>query len=166
MPYCVQCGAPLVVKLIEGRELQACPNDDFVLWRDPKVSTSVVVAADGGLALGRRGIEPGYGLWCLPGGFVNDDESPVDAAVRECLEEIGAAVEIDGVLDVYHAAKTTAPSIVVISYRGHLLDGERLAPGDEMLEVGVFPLNALPELAFPSHRQALAKYRAELAARS
>ena len=161
--FCVQCGAPLVIKVIEGRELEACPNDDFILWRDPKVAAAVVVVADGGIALGRRGIEPGYGLWCLPGGFVNDDESPTDAAVRECREEIGAAVDIEGVLDVYHGAKTNASSIVVIAYRGRLLDGEELAPGDEMLEVGVFPLNALPELAFPSHRQALAKYRAELA---
>ena len=165
MPYCVQCGAPLVVKLIEGRELHACANDDFVLWRDPKVAAAIVVEADGGVALGRRGIEPGYGLWCLPGGFVNDDESPADAVARECREEIGARVAVESVLDVYHGGKQTAPSIVVIAYRGHLMAGEQLAPGDEMLEVGVFPLSALPELAFPSHRQALAKYRAELAAR-
>lgn len=161
--YCVHCGAPLVVKVFEGRELEACPNDDFVLWRDPKVSVSIVVADGDGIVLGRRGIEPGYGMWCLPGGFVNDDESPAEAAIRECREEVGLRVEVDSVLDVYHAGRTTAPSLVVIAYRGHVLDGDELATGDEMLEVGVFPLSALPELAFPSHRQAVAKYRAELA---
>ena len=153
-----------MIKVFEGRELEACPNDDFVLWRDPKVAAAIVVEAEGGIVLGRRAIEPGYGLWCLPGGFVNDDESPAEAAARECREEIGAAVEVDSVLDVYHGAKTTAPSIVVVAYRGHLAAGEKVAPGEEMLEVGVFRLDALPPIAFPSHREALARYAAAEAA--
>jgi 8-oxo-dGTP diphosphatase len=162
--FCVYCGSLLVIKVIEGRELEACPNDDFVLWRDPKVAAAIVVEAEGGIVLGRRAIEPGYGLWCLPGGFVNDDESPAEAVARECREEIGAEVEVDSVLDVYHGAKTTAPSIVVVAYRGHLAAGEEVAPGEEMLEVGVFRLDALPPIAFPSHRQALALYAAAAAA--
>ena len=162
--FCVLCGSPLVIKVFEGRELEACPNDDFVLWRDPKVAAAIVVESDGGIVLGRRAIEPGYGLWCLPGGFVNDDESPAEAVARECREEIGAAVEVDSVLDVYHGAKTTAPSIVVVAYRGHLAAGEQVSPGEEMLEVGVFRLDALPPIAFPSHREALARYAAAEAA--
>jgi 8-oxo-dGTP diphosphatase len=162
--FCVRCGSPLVIKVFEGRELEACPNDDFVLWRDPKVAAAIVVEAEGGVVLGRRAIEPGYGLWCLPGGFVNDDESPAEAVVRECREEIGAAVEVESVLDVYHGPKTTAPSIVVIAYRGHLAAGQKIAPGEEMLEVGVFRLDALPPIAFPSHREALARYAAAEAA--
>ena len=161
MHYCVSCGAPLVVRVIEGRELEACPNDDFVLWHDPKVAAAVVVESDGGVVLGRRGIEPGYGRWCLPGGFVNDDEDPAAAAVRECLEEINAPVELTGLLGVYHVAKTTASSIVGIAYRGRLVDGATIGAGSEMLEVGVFRLDALPEIAFPSHREVLATFAAE-----
>jgi len=56
--YCVSCGALLVPREIEGRMHEACPNDDFVLWHDPKVVTAVVVEVDGGVLLGRRGIEP------------------------------------------------------------------------------------------------------------
>lgn len=156
--FCVNCGGPLVVRLIEGRETEACPRDDFVLWHDPKVATAVVVEAPGGVVLGRRGIEPGYGLWCLPGGFVNDDESPVDAAARECREEIRASVDVESVLGVYHGARGGAPSIVIIGYRGKLVDGELPTPGTEMLEVGVFALGALPPLAFSSHRTAVADY--------
>ena len=159
--FCVKCGAPLAIKVIEGRELEACPNDDFVLWRDPKVAAAIVASAPGGIVLGRRAIEPGYGRWCLPGGFVNDDEGPAGAVVRECHEEIGARVEVDGVLDVYHGGKRTGPSIVVIAYHGRLADGETLTAGEEMLEVGVFPLSALPEIAFPSHRLALARFATE-----
>lgn len=159
--FCVNCGAPLVTRVFEGRELEACANDDFVLWRDPKVASAVVVEVDGGIVLGRRAIEPGYGKWCLPGGFVNDDEAPAAAAVRECKEEIGAAVEITSLLGVYHVAKSTASSIIGIAYRGRLAGDEVMAPGAEMLELGVFRPDALPELAFPSHREVLALHAAQ-----
>jgi 8-oxo-dGTP diphosphatase len=161
--YCVKCGSPLVIRVIEGRELEACPNDDFVLWRDPKVAAAVVVEHAEGIVVGRRAIEPGYGLWCLPGGFVNDDEHPRDAAIRECMEEIGARVELTGLLGIYHVAKTTAPSIVGIAFRGHVVDGEEIQAGPEMLELGVFRPVELPPLAFPSHREALKMYEAAAA---
>jgi 8-oxo-dGTP diphosphatase len=147
-----------VTRVVEGREVEACVNDDFVLWHDPKVSTAVVVEVDGGILLGRRAIEPGRGLWCLPGGFVNDDEAPSDAAARECLEEISAHVEITRLIGVYHIAKRTAPSMIGIAYAATLASGSRPAPGPEMLEIGVFTLDSLPPLAFPSHRQLVAEY--------
>jgi 8-oxo-dGTP diphosphatase len=156
--YCVNCGAELVPRLIEGRQLEACPNDEFVLWRDPKVATAVVVEAAGGIVLGRRAIEPGLGLWCLPGGFVNDDESPLDAAVRECKEEICATIEVTGLIGVYHVAKTTAASLIGIGYRAVLADGEQPESGTEMLEVRVFSLDSLPRLAFSSHVQVVDEY--------
>ncbi len=156
--YCVKCGSELQSRVIEGRAFEACPNDDFVLWHDPKVVTSVVVELDGGVLLGRRSIEPGLGLWCLPGGFVNDDEHPRDAAVRECGEEIQAEVDITGLIGVYHIAKRTAPSMVGIAYRARPADGVRPTPGSEMSELGTFTSGSLPELAFPSHRQILDEY--------
>jgi ADP-ribose pyrophosphatase YjhB (NUDIX family) len=131
--YCVNCGAELVPRDIEGRRLEACPNDDFVLWREPKVATAVVVQAEGGIVLGRRAIEPAYGEWCLPGGFVNDDESPLDAAMRECREEIGAQVDVTGLLGVYHIPKRGASSLIGVAYRGRLADGEVPTAGSEML---------------------------------
>ena len=156
--YCVKCGSPLITRVIEGREHEACPNDDFVLWRDPKVAAAVVVEHAGGIVLGRRAIEPGHGLWCLPGGFVNHDEDPKDAAIRECMEEIGAHVELTELLGLYHVAKTTASSIIGIAFRGRVVDGEEIEAGSEMLELGVFRSDGLPPLAFPSHREVLERY--------
>ena len=156
--YCVRCGSRLEPRVIEDRTFEACPNDDFVLWHDPKVVTSVVVEIDGGVLLGRRSIEPGSGLWCLPGGFVNDDEHPSAAAIRECREEVSVDVEIMGLIGVYHIAKQSAPSMVGIAYTARLLDGQAAAPGLEMSELGTFTAGSLPELAFPSHREILDQY--------
>ena len=156
--FCVNCGTALVPRVIEGREVEACPRDEFVLWRDPKVSTAIVVEVEGGIVLGRRAIEPGYGLWCLPGGFVNDDEDPAAAAARECMEEIGVAVEVTGLIGVFHLAKTGGPSMIVIAYRGRVADGAQPVAGSEMLEVAAFPVDSLPPLAFSSHPSVVAEY--------
>jgi len=160
--YCVLCGTPLVVRVIEGREVEACPNDAFVLWHDPKVTTAVVIEVGGGVVLGRRSIEPGRGLWCLPGGFVNDDEGPWEAAARECFEEVCAKVELTRLIGVFHIAKQSAPSMVGIAYQARLAEGSVMSPGAEMLDVRVFQLDSLPPLAFPSHRQVMAEYKAAL----
>ncbi len=156
--YCIKCGSVLVPREIEGRVLEACPNDDFVLWRDPKVATAVVVEADGGIVLGRRGIEPAYGMWCLPGGFVNQDESPEESARRECQEEICVPVEVAGLVGVYHIGRRDAPSLIAIGYQARVVDGRNPMAGSEMLEVGVFQLDELPPLAFSSHRQIVSDY--------
>ena len=154
--YCVNCGSPLEPRVVEGRELEACRSCSFILWHDPKVVTMVVVEDErGAVVVGRRSIEPGYGLWCLPGGYVNDDEHPADSAVRECREEIGADVEITGLLGVYHIRKRDAPSMVGIGYRARLRPGEVPVAGSEMLEVATFPGSEVPELVFTSHRQAM-----------
>jgi ADP-ribose pyrophosphatase YjhB (NUDIX family) len=157
--YCINCGIPLQPRLIESHQELACPTCDFVLWRDPKVVTLVAVEHGEGLLLGRRGIHPGYGLWCLPGGFVNHDEHPQDAAVRECMEEICAEVEILGLLGVYHIPKRQAASMVGIGYRARLRPGAVPAAGSEMLEVATFGPATLPDLAFPSHAQAVSDWR-------
>ena len=156
--FCVNCGTELVPRMVDGREVEGCPRDSFILWHDPKVATAVVVESGDGVVLGRRAIEPGYGLWCLPGGFVNADEDPAAAAVRECLEEIRAEVELTALLGVFHIAKTEASSMVGIAYRGRLAAGSSPQAGDEMLEVGVFRVDGLPTLAFPSHRAVLDEY--------
>ena len=154
--YCVNCGTGLQPRIIEGRAVERCDACGFVLWHDPKVVTCVVVEDDQGrVVLGRRSIEPGYGQWCLPGGYVNDDEHPADSAARECREEIGAEVEIVRLLGVYHIRKDGAPSMVGIAYGARLRPGEVPATGSEMLEVAAFPPGQVPELVFPSHREAV-----------
>ena len=80
-------------------------------------------------------------------------------AARECREEIGAAVEVTGLIGVYHIAKTDGSEHGRDRLSGAARGGRRrLQAGAEMLEVGVFSLDSLPPLAFPSHRQMLDDY--------
>src|SRR2546425_2446415 len=80
--FCVNCGAPLELRSIEGRELEACANDGYVLWRDPKGAAAGGVGAGGGKVLGPRGVGTGHWGWGLSGGIVHDDEEPPAAAGR------------------------------------------------------------------------------------
>ena len=153
--FCQECGARMEVRQVEGRDVPHCPSCGFVAWRNPLVATMVIVATPGGIVLGRRGIEPGLGLWCLPGGFVNEDEEPIESARRECQEEIEAKVEIDRLLDVYHITRGDGRGMVGIAYLGHLEDGQSPRSGPEMTEVDVFGTDNLPRLAFASHRRAI-----------
>jgi len=159
--FCVNDGTRLTIHEIEGRPLEACDHCGWVLWRDPKLATATLLLdGGGGLVLGRRATEPAYGDWCLPGGFVNDDEHPATSAARECREEVGCEVVVDGLVGAYHVPKADAASMVVLGYLARLRDGARPVPGPEMLEVASFALDRVPRLAFSSHREALADWLA------
>lgn len=160
--FCIHDGSRLTVHEIEGRPLEACDRCGWVLWRDPKLATATLVLdAGGALVLARRATEPGYGKWCLPGGFVNDDEHPAAGAARECLEEIGCDVVVDRLVGAYHVPKVDGPSMVVLGYTARLAGGACPRRGPEMLETGLFPLDQLPPLAFSSHREVLADWLAQ-----
>ncbi|HEY8679840.1 MAG TPA: NUDIX hydrolase [Candidatus Dormibacteraeota bacterium] len=156
--FCQQCGHAMEPRDIDGRQVPVCPACGFTAWSNPLVATMVIIETPGGLILGRRSIEPGYGLWCLPGGFVNEDEPPAEAAARECVEEIRAKVAIGALQDVYHIIRGDGRGMVVIAYLGTLEEGESPSTGSEMLEVGLFAPDNLPELAFSSHRRAIADW--------
>lgn len=153
--FCQQCGEAMELRPVEGRQVPHCPACGFIAWSNPLVATMVIVETPGGIVLGRRAIEPGHGLWCLPGGFVNEDEAPAEAAVRECEEEILARVEISSLLDVYHIVRGDGRGMVGIAYRARLAAGDAPGAGSEMLEVGLFSPENLPELAFASHGRAI-----------
>src|SRR2546426_6742097 len=80
--FCVNCGAPLELRSIEGRELEACANDGYVLWRDPQGAAAGVVGAGGGIVLGPPGVGTAHWGRGLPGGFVHHHEEPPAAAGR------------------------------------------------------------------------------------
>ena len=96
--YCPTCGGPLEARTLKtgDRERMACAACGFVLYLDPKVAVGTIIRApDERLVLVRRAIEPGYGLWVFPGGYVDRGEQILDAALREAREESGLEIRID-----------------------------------------------------------------------
>jgi ADP-ribose pyrophosphatase YjhB (NUDIX family) len=130
-----------------------------VLYLDPKVAAGAVIHRPGvtdEVVLVRRAIEPGYGLWVFPGGYVDRGEPVPAAAVREAREECGLEIRLDALLGVYSYAGRTP---IVIVYAATWTGGE-LAPDEESLEARLFPRREVPwpSLAFTSTRQALEDY--------
>ncbi len=156
--FCPACGEPLRLRTIESRELPACPSCEFVAWPDPKVAVAAIVQdPEGRLLAIRRGIEPGQGEWALPGGYLDADETPAQAAARECLEETHCLAEMDGLAGVHHVL-TQEGGLLVLVYCGRLVGGEA-TPTEEAPELAWFAWDELPELAFSSHRAALEAWR-------
>jgi len=157
--FCPACGGPL-----EARQLKAgdparlvCQGCGYIHYLDPKVAVGTVITTpDDKIVLVRRAIEPGYGLWVFPGGYVDRGEEIKVAAIREAREEAGLEVRLDGLINIY---SYPGRPIVIVVYKASIVAGE-LRIDEESLEAGVFSRAEIPwaELAFRSTREALEDY--------
>lgn len=161
--YCPRCGGPLARRLLKPTEPErlVCTQCGFVFYLDPKIAVGTIIrASSGSIVLVRRAIDPGYGRWVFPGGYVDRGEPLTDAAVREAREECGLDVRLDGLVNIYSYAGR-APVIVV--YAATAVGGT-LAVDDESLESAEFAPAAIPwdDLAFRSTQEGLRDYLAGL----
>jgi ADP-ribose pyrophosphatase YjhB (NUDIX family) len=156
--FCPKCGGTLTRRLLKATEPSrlVCGRCSFVFFLDPKVAVGTIVALDGRVLLLRRAIQPSYGKWVFPGGFVDRGESLEDAAIRETREETNLDVRITSLLNIF---STRDHPVVVIVYVAEAVRGQA-SVGDEALEVRTFHPGEIPwdDLAFPSTRQALREY--------
>ena len=106
----------------------------------------------------RRAIEPRYGAWTFPGGFLEVDETAEEAALREAEEEVGLEVRLGPLLGVY---SRPGFGIVVVVFRGRAARGAP-RPGRECLETAWFAPDEIPwdELAYETTRWALQDWTA------
>jgi len=147
---------------VGGRVREVCPACGFILYRNPVPGVGVLVEMEGGVLLVLRGQPPFVGWWALPAGHIEADESVEQAAVRECKEETGLDIELLELFGVYSFPEGPVQSGIIIFYRARPAGGE-LQAGDDAQDVGVFPLDSLPEkLAFRTHREVLARLRRRL----
>ncbi len=125
-----------------------CPDCGFIAYVNPRlVVTTLPVTDTGEVMLLRRGIEPGYGAWAQPGGFLEIDETVTEGAVRETLEETGLRVRVGAVVDVYPS--TGGGESFFLAFRAEVVGGAPAA-GDDVDDVGWFAPDELPDLAFES----------------
>jgi ADP-ribose pyrophosphatase YjhB (NUDIX family) len=158
--FCPKCGGRLGRQRLKPSEPErlVCSACSFIFYDDPKVAACAIPTLDGKIVLLKRGIEPSYGKWVFPGGFLDRGERVEDAAIRETWEEVNLQVEITRLLNVY---SYPGYPVVVIVYAARVVGGE-LRAMDETLEVRTFSPTEVPwdELAFPSTRDALTDYLA------
>lgn len=137
----------------DTEERYVCDDCGHVHYTNPKIVVGSVVTHRDRFLLCRRAIEPRKGLWTLPAGYLEENETPEDGARREAREEAQCDIILDGLLAVYSIPRI---SQVQLMYRAHL-DTEKFAAGIESLEVKLFDWDDIPwtEIAFPSARWAL-----------
>jgi 8-oxo-dGTP diphosphatase len=156
--FCPRCAGRLEPRLLKEGEPErlVCGECGFVFYLGPKLVAGAIFEFDGGIVLIQRSIEPGYGRWTFPGGFVERGEVAEEAAARETLEETGLQIEATGIVGLY-TYEGQVPAIAVFAARA---TGGEPTPLDETLAVKSFPRDELPwsEMAFPSTEQALKDY--------
>ncbi|HEU4846059.1 MAG TPA: NUDIX hydrolase [Burkholderiaceae bacterium] len=167
MKFCSECAHPVSLSVPAGdnRPRYVCTHCATIHYQNPKmVLGSIPVWERDGqtqVLLCRRAIEPRYGYWTLPAGFMENNETTAQAAVRETVEEAGANIELGQLFTLLNVARVHQ---VHMFYLATLRDLD-FAPGEESLEVKLFTEAEIPwdELAFPTIRTTLELYFADRA---
>ena len=152
--FCFNCGAKLERNNLEGRERDVCPVCGTVSYVNPIPAAAVVIMNDGRILLVKRGVEPKKGLWSLPAGFIEVDETVHDCAVREVKEETNLDVELTGILDVYTIFDDPRYVCLLVVYTAEVIGGS-LSSGDDADDAKYFAPDELPEIAFRKHSEAV-----------
>jgi len=159
--YCPRCGAPLSTRDRGGRQRPACTACGYIVYRNPAVGVAVVLLDAGRILMGRRSRGVYKAMWCIPCGYVEWGEDIREAAHREFLEETGLEVEVGEVYAVHSNFHDPQSLTVGIWFRGAPTGGN-LEAGDDLDQVGYFPLEALPQpRAFPTDLLVLEQLRRE-----
>ena len=148
MKFCSNCASPVVKRVPPGDSLLrwVCDACGEIHYQNPKLVVGAVQEWEGRLLLCRRAIEPRYGYWTLPAGYMENDETAGQAALRETLEEAGARIEL---LAPFSLISVPYVNQVHLFYRARLLDLE-FKPGEESLDVALYEEAGVPwkEIAF------------------
>lgn len=141
--FCSRCGAPLELGHVSGehRERLVCGACGFIAYVNPRLVVSTLpVTESGELVLLRRAIEPAYGTWAQPGGFLEADETAIQGAIRETLEETGLEVLPTSIVGLYSQPSS---AVVVVAYEATIVGGEARVT-EEALEVASFTPDSIP----------------------
>ncbi|KPK69759.1 MAG: ADP-ribose pyrophosphatase [Acidithiobacillales bacterium SM23_46] len=155
MNFCSHCGTPVELRIPEGDHLPryVCPTCGTIHYQNPKVVVGSIPQWEDRILLCKRAIEPRHGLWTLPAGFMENEETTIEGALRETMEEAGARVEV---IDLHTMFNLPHVNQVYVMFRANLLDLD-FGPGPESLEVALYDEKDIPwnEIAFPVIEQTM-----------
>jgi ADP-ribose pyrophosphatase YjhB (NUDIX family) len=152
MKFCSECGSDVSLQSIAGdsRARFVCNGCGKTHYQSPNVLVAAYVCVGEKVLWIKRGIPPAVGRWAIPGGFMENDETPEIAACRELREETGVSVDPEkmtlvSVSSILHISQTH------LVFRCHLDDFPETTPTEEAVDFGWFDATSLPwaELAFP-----------------
>ena len=158
MSFCTHCGQPTVDKIPLGdhKVRQVCNNCGTIHYVNPKVICGALAIWQNKVLLCRRAIEPRYGLWTLPAGYMELHETMAEGAARETREEAEAELKIEQLYCVYDIPRIGQ---IYSLFKAELIDG-KFGAGEETIECRLFEEKDIPwtELAFPSVERTLQHY--------
>lgn len=158
MNYCSNCGAAVHQAIPDGdnRPRHICSQCDTIHYQNPRIIAGCLPVYQDKVLLCKRAIEPGYGLWTLPGGFMENGETLQQAAMRETREEACAKVELK---NLYTITSITPINQVQMFYLAELIEPS-FGAGEETLEAQLFSETEIPwdQIAFKTVINALKFY--------
>ena len=156
--HCRACGSPVryTVPADDNRERATCTVCGTIHYENPLNVVGTVPVWGEQVLLCRRNIEPRYGLWTLPAGFMELGETTAEGAVRETVEEAGARIELQ---ELFTVLKVVRVGQVHLFYRARLQD-PNFDPGPETIEARLFDEDEVPwdEIAFRTVKETLKRY--------
>lgn len=154
--FCPYCGGELTSKMTEERYRLVCKSCSQIYYQNPVPVVVAVLTKPGERVVGlvKRAIPPQQNRWALLGGFMEVDESPQGAVLRETREEIGAEGKVQGLIGVHANKSKLYQKIIVIGYEV-VVTCSSFSLGREVKGFRFFPLSQHPPLAFPSHNKIL-----------
>lgn len=155
--FCSYCGTQLTEMVFEERRRGYCQRCDSICYENPiPAVAAVVINHHNQLLLVKRAVEPAKGKWCLPGGFIEVDESIEGAVLRELEEETGITGEVGRLIDFFSQQSPHYGAILLFGYLVTATGGT-LKAGYDAEDVGYFDRDALPPIAFLSHQKLIDK---------
>lgn len=157
--HCRNCGAAVVYRLPDDgdtRERAVCPACDTIHYENPLNVVGTLPYFGELVLLCKRNIEPGWGKWTLPAGFMELGETAAEGAARETDEEAGAQIEME---DLFTVLSVPRVGQVHLFFRARLLS-DQFAPGHETIEARLFAEAEVPweEIAFRTVKETLARF--------
>ncbi|MFT4020983.1 MAG: NUDIX hydrolase [Acinetobacter sp.] len=161
MNCCIKCGQPTTEKIPLGdsKRRQVCTDCGHIHYENPKIICGALVTWQDKVLLCRRAIEPRYGLWTLPAGYMELFETMEQGAARETQEEAEAEIEIESLYCMYNIPRIGQ---IYVLFKASLQHG-KFGAGPETIESRLFEEHEIPwqELAFPSVKHTLQHYFAD-----